>query len=300
MRLGISLPTGGAFATSEAIAAVAEGAERIGLDSVWTFERLLRPTAGGASGGQTVPLPDEYTRVFSPLEVLAFAAARTSRITLGTSVIVVPLHNPAALGRSLATVDQLSGGRLVAGIGQGWMEQEFAAVGISPARRGARFEEFVAALRAVWGPDPVAFDGEFYAIAESEINPKPVRAGGPPVIVGAGSPAAIARTARLGLGLNPIWFGAWEPLEASVSAFRAALAENGADVDGVPVVLRVNEPIAEKPTGAEATPAGSAEQVVEALPRLAEIGVTEVFWTMSLPPEEQLERASQVVELAGA
>jgi probable F420-dependent oxidoreductase len=299
MRLGISLPTAGTLATTDAIAQIAEGAERIGLDSLWTFERLLAPTSGAEMNGQVVPLPEEYAKVFSPLEVLAFAAARTSTITLGTSILVAPLHNPAALGRSLATVDQLSNGRVVLGLGQGWMRQEFEAAGVSMARRGPRFAEFVAALRAVWGPDPVAFDGEFYTIAESNVGPKPVQAGGPSIIVGSTSPAGIQRTAGLGLGLNPIWFGDWEALEGAVQAFRIAADKAGHDVGTLPVVLRVNASIADEPTGEGPTPSGSPEQIVEAIPRLERIGVTELFWTMSRPVDEQLALAERLVQLTG-
>lgn len=298
MRLGISLPTAGPLATTDAIAEIAEGAERIGLDSVWSFERLLSPTAGGEYDGQVVPLPDEYARVFSPLEVLAFAAARTSRVSLGTSVLVALLHNPAALGRSLATLDQLSNGRMIVGLGQGWMRQEFAAAGVPPTPRGPRFSEFVGALRAVWGADPVAVDGEFYVIAESAVGPKPVQAGGPPIVVGSATPAGIKRTAGLGLGLNPIWFGDWEMLEGAVKAFRAAAGEAGHDPDILPVVLRVNSSIADEPTGDGPTPTGSPEEIVEAIPRLEKIGVTEVFWTMGRPVDEQLELAERLVELA--
>ena len=292
-------PHGGSLATTEAIARIAEGAEQIGLDSVWSFERQLAPTAGGdAGGGHIIQLPTEYQRVFSPLEVLAFAAARTSRVTLGTSVLVALLHSPAVLGRSFATLDQLSNGRVVVGIGQGWMLQEFAAAGVSPQRRGPRFSEFIAVLRAVWGPDPVASDGEFYSIAESVISPKPVQEGGPQILAGAASPGGIKRAARLGLGLNPIWFGSWETLEESVGTFRSAATDAGRDPAALPVVLRVNSSIAEEPTGDGPTPAGSAEEIVEAIPRLERLGVTEILWQMSRPVDEQLALAGRLVKLA--
>ncbi|MGH3585185.1 MAG: TIGR03619 family F420-dependent LLM class oxidoreductase [Pseudonocardia sp.] len=297
MRLGISLPTAGTTANSDAIATTAEAAERLGLHSVWSFERQLSPTAGGRANGQTVPLPDAYDSVYSPLEVLAFAAARTSTVTLGTSVMVAPLHNPAVLGRSFATLDQLSGGRVVAGLGQGWMEQEFETAGVPLNRRGAGFSELVAALRAVWGPDPVEFDGRFYRIESSKIGPKPVRDGGVPIIVGAGSPGGIRRTAQLGVGLNPIWFG-WEALEGTVGAFRTAAADAGHDPDVLPVVMRINQAPAAEPAADGPSPVGSPEQVVESLPRLERIGVTELFWTFDGPVEEQLARVGRIAELA--
>jgi len=151
---------------------------------VWAFERQLNPTGGVQVGGQNVQLPD-YDTVYSPLEVLAFVAARTSRIRLGTSVMVALPHNPVALARSLATLDRLSNGRVVANLGQGWMREEFEAARVPMSRQGAGFAEFVDALRAVWGPDPVSFAGRFYRIASSNLNPKPVQAGGSPIIIGA-------------------------------------------------------------------------------------------------------------------
>ena len=298
MRLGIALPTAGPTAGADAISAVAETAERIGLDSVWTFERLLSPTAGAEMNGQKVPLPAAYDSVYSPLEVLAYVAARTSRVTLGTSIMVALLHNPAALGRSFATLDRLSGGRAVAGIGQGWMSQEFEAAGVPMSRRGTGFTEFVEALRAVWGPDPVSYDGRFYRIASSTIGPKPVQAGGVPILAGAASPGGIVRAARLGLGLNPVWFG-WEALEGTVQAFRAAAAEAGHDPETLPVVVRVNQFPAAEPSADGASPTGSPDQIAEAIPRLERLGVTELLWNFDEGPvDEQLARLTELVGAA--
>jgi probable F420-dependent oxidoreductase len=300
MRLGLALPTAGSAAGADEIGTVAETAERMGLDSVWSFERMLAPTAGAQMNGRQVPLPEAYNSVYSPLEVLAFTAARTSRITLGTSIVIALLHNPVTLGRSFATLDRLSGGRVVAGMGQGWMRQEFESANVPMGRRGAGFTEFVEALRAVWGPDPVSYDGRFYRIESSNIGPKPVQAGGPPIVVGAASPNGIRRAGELGLGLNPVWFG-WEALEGAVQTFRAAAGEAGHDPATLPVVVRVNQFLAAEPTADGASPVGSPEQVVDALPRLERLGVTEVFWNLDEGPvDEQLPRLGRLAELAGA
>jgi probable F420-dependent oxidoreductase len=297
MRLGIALPTTGDSASAETITEVARTAERIGLHSLWTFERLLSPTGGGLMDGRPVPLPDAYNSVMAPLEVLAFAAAHTTRITLGTSIVVALLHNPADLARRFATLDRLSGGRAVAGLGQGWMAQEFEAAGVPLSSRGPRFTEFIEVLRAVWGPDPVSYDGRFYRIAESNIGPKPVQVGGVPILAGAASPGGIRRAARLGLGLNPVWFG-WEALEGTVQAYRATAAEAGHDPAALPVVVRVNQFPAAQPSADGASPTGSPAQILEAIPRLERIGVTEVLWNVDEGPvEDQLPR---LAELTGA
>ncbi|WP_232666977.1 TIGR03619 family F420-dependent LLM class oxidoreductase [Pseudonocardia sp. TRM90224] len=295
MRFGITLPTTGAGAGPAEIASVAEAAERVGAHSVWTFERLLAPTAKVMNSGYEMELPEAYRSVYSPLEVLAFVAARTTTISLGTSVLVAPLHNPVALARSVATVDQLSGGRAVLGLGQGWMQQEFDTAGVPMAGRGARFSELVEAMRAVWGPDPVSYSGEFYSVPESYVGPKPANPAGVPVLAGAVSPGGIARAARHGLGLNPIFFG-WEALEGAVAAFRTASEEAGRDPAEQRVVLRVNGGFADAPDPDGPSPAGTVDQVTEAVPRLERLGVTEIFWD---PPGERgphLERLGRLID----
>ena len=153
MRLGVHLPVAGKGASPETILQVAVEAERIGLDSVWSWERLMRPTvpiALGGAGGPVMDAPEMFGIVYDPIETLAYVAARTSRITLGTSVLDALFQSPIILARRLATLDRFSDGRPVAGVGQGWMEQEFQAAGVSMKRRGAGFEEHILAMRAVW------------------------------------------------------------------------------------------------------------------------------------------------------
>src|SRR5262249_5753746 len=150
-----------------------------------------------------------------------YVAAETKRVRLGTSVLVAPFHTPVALARRLATLDRFSGGRVIAGIGQGWIAQEFAAANVTTRRRGAGVEEFVAALGPAWGPDPVSFDGRFYRIPPSDVDPKPVQRPGIPVLLGVFAPAAIDRAARIADGLNPM--GVSLPaLTGMVARFRAA------------------------------------------------------------------------------
>jgi alkanesulfonate monooxygenase SsuD/methylene tetrahydromethanopterin reductase-like flavin-dependent oxidoreductase (luciferase family) len=118
-----------------------------------------RQSAG--PGGAVMEAPEPFGGVYDPIDTLAFVAGTTSRITLGTSVLDSLFQSPVILARRLATLDRLSGGRLVVGIGQGWMEQEFIASGVSMKRRGAGFEEHTRAMQAVWGADPVSFEGSF-------------------------------------------------------------------------------------------------------------------------------------------
>jgi probable F420-dependent oxidoreductase len=298
MLLGVHLPIAGAQASPETIAQVAIEAERIGLASVWAWERLMRPTvpiAMGGPGGPVMDAPAMFGTVYDPIESLAYVAARTSTILLGTSVLDTLFQPPIILARRLATLDRLSGGRLVAGIGQGWMEQEFAAAGVSMKRRGAGFEEHLLAMRAVWGPDPVSFDGRFYQIPEADIGPKPVQPNGPLVLVGAASPAAIERAGRLGVGLTLVIFD-WDTIRQAVEAFRTAATAAGHDPDAVPIVLQVNGNVTVEALDERGPLLGSPEQVAADLDRAAELGIEHVFWNSTddalgqLPLIAQLKR----------
>lgn len=280
MKIGVHLPAAGPGASPEAITQVATEAERIGLDSVWTWERLMRPTvpiAMGGAGGPVMDAPEDFGCVYDPVETLAYIAARTSRITLGTSVLDTLFQSPIILARRLATLDRFSEGRLIAGLGQGWMEQEFAAAGVPMSRRGAGFEEHLLAMRAVWGPDPVQFDGRFYSIPEADIGPKPVRPGGPRLVLGAGSPTAVERAARLGAGLTLVIFD-WDTVRDNVATFRSAAAEAGHDPDSLPVLLQVNGDLTTEPLEERGPLLGSPDQVAADLEQAAQIGVEHVYW----------------------
>src|SRR5579884_3446358 len=157
MELGVALPTSTPYASAQSILYVAQQAERLGYHSLWTFERLLYPIAGVAvsSDGSRQPLPASYISSYEPIETLSYVAGSTKRIKLGTSIVNAPFQSPLLLARRFATLDRLSNGRVIAGIGQGWMEEEFIASNVARKERGKRVDEYIAVLRAVWGPDPV-------------------------------------------------------------------------------------------------------------------------------------------------
>ncbi|MFG2002963.1 LLM class flavin-dependent oxidoreductase [Spirillospora sp. NPDC048911] len=295
MKLGLHLPIAGHDASPEVIAHTAEEAERIGLDSVWTWERLLRPTvpiAMGGPGGPVMDPPEMFGSVYDPLETLAYVAARTTRLTLGTSVIDSLFQNPVMLARRIATLDRLSGGRLITGIGQGWMEQEFAAAGVPMSRRGAGFEEHILAMRAVWGPNPVSFDGRRYQIPECEIGPKPVRPDGPALLIGAAAPASVDRAARLGIGLTLVIFDP-EATRETIATFRRTAEAAGHDPATLPIAIQVNGSVTAKPLDERAPLTGSPEQVAA---DLATLDADHVFWNDPMTPtDEQLHNLGQLV-----
>ena len=138
MELGVALPTSAPFASPAHIIRIAQAAEEFGYAALWTYERLLRPVGDlPQSGGPPRPLPKAYRVTFEPLETLSYVAALTERIMLGTSVIDALFHPPVMLARRFATLDQFSNGRVIAGLGQGWMPQEFETANVPMKRRGA-------------------------------------------------------------------------------------------------------------------------------------------------------------------
>lgn len=238
MRVGVSLPQLGPEASPRALREFARAAEAAGLQALWVVDRTLRPLDDvDLPLGMGSTMPPHYGRVFAPLETLVHVGAVTERIGLGTSVIDALFQSPAALGRRLATVDHLCDGRLRVALGQGYAPEEFAAANVPMSRRGSGFDDFIGALRSVWSPDPVFYQGPFYRIPRSEVSPKPLQTPTLPLMMGVGSAAGARRAGRLGIGLNPIAY-TWSALEEQIEVFRASAAEAGHDAEQLPVVVR--------------------------------------------------------------
>ncbi|MBI1180638.1 MAG: TIGR03619 family F420-dependent LLM class oxidoreductase [Alphaproteobacteria bacterium] len=215
MRLGLALPQLGLAATPKVIRRFAMEAEAAGFDSLWVHERLFNP--------QHPPRWDEPGRDLSPLELLSFAAAVTDRVRLGTSVITLGYHRPIMLAKQAATLDVLSEGRAVLGIGLGLNKEEYRQSDVDYHTRGKRSAEFIHALRACWKDDPVEFRGEFFDIPPASTSPKPVQrhaAGEPaiPIIGGFSSKPGQRRTAELCDG----WQTAGKDLETALEQYREA------------------------------------------------------------------------------
>jgi probable F420-dependent oxidoreductase len=206
MKFGLTGVGSGSTARPELLAQVAKKAELLGYESVWIPEHLAVPVEirspypysadGKFPGGPGVALHD-------PFVALAFVAACTEKIKLGTGVFVLPLRNPVAVAKAVASVDFLSGGRLLFGVGIGWLEEEFNAVGMPFKDRAARTREWIAIMKTLWTEDTPHFSGRFHSFPPLGFNPKPVQKPHPPIIFGGESRAALKRTAELGDG----WFG---------------------------------------------------------------------------------------------
>jgi probable F420-dependent oxidoreductase len=290
MKLGIMLPVSGDHASPASITTIAQAAERLGYDSLWTYERLLRPMAPNWPGATGTPerAPEIYQTNFEPLQTLSHVAAITSRITLATSVISALLHTPVLLARRLATLDQFSGGRVVAGFGQGSIPQEFATANVPWKRRGAGLDDIIAAVRACWGPDPVEYEGRFYAIEASEINPKPVR-GDIPIVIGANSEAGIDRAARIADGITPVAMS-----QAAVTAvaerFRTGAERAGRDPDALVVTAQSNSPVTSEPlNGTRPFLGGTPRQIADDIEQLRGRGIDAVMFAFPSPDEIKVQ-----------
>jgi len=204
-RVGLALPQLGDHVTAEAFRSFCIRAEELGYTSLWAQEHLFYPLQPKSDYANIPGLanPDAYRSVLAATEAMAFAAAYTETVTIGSSVLVGGYHRPVELAQRLATIDVLSQGRLVAGFSVGWSDDEHQQMDTDPRTRGRRLDELIAALLACWGPDPVTFDGEFFSIPAAEIRPKPIQKPHPPLLSGMRSDAGLARTVRL--------FDIWNP-----------------------------------------------------------------------------------------
>jgi probable F420-dependent oxidoreductase len=194
MEIGLVLPTMPDGASTEGIEASADAAARLGWSSVWTTDHVLVPHSAAS----------EYGRIFEAIVTLAYVAARQPDLRLGASVIVVPQRNAVVLAKELATLDVLSRGRLIAGVGVGWNEQEFANLGVADrfAVRGAYLDETIALWRHLWGGTQEPFGGRFHRFDDAVFEPLPVRGAELPIWVGGRQPPALRRAGRLGDGYH--------------------------------------------------------------------------------------------------
>jgi probable F420-dependent oxidoreductase len=203
MRVGVVLPARGPFASGPALADVAEAAEGAGFASVWATDHVIFPADIGRTYPNSdtgVPRWDHQSSWIEALSALAWAGARTTTIRLGTAVLVLPIRSVVYTAKQVASLDHLSGGRVVLGVGAGWLREEFEYLGASFDDRGKRLSEGMRLLRACWSADPISFAGDFHQVDGALMQPKPHQGAAVPLLVGGHSRAALNRAARLGDG----------------------------------------------------------------------------------------------------
>jgi probable F420-dependent oxidoreductase len=206
MKLGMMFTNSGPFADPELLTHLAQSAERVGFESLWAVEHVVVPQgyrsaypyskSGKMPANDDVPIPD-------PFISLTWMAAHTSRIKLATGIVILPQRHPLYVAKEAATLDVLSRGRFILGVGSGWLKEEFDALGIDFHHRGARTDEAIAAMRALWSETPASFHGKHFSFGPVFSSPRPVQSAGVPIHIGGHSPAAARRAGRLGDGFFP-------------------------------------------------------------------------------------------------
>jgi probable F420-dependent oxidoreductase len=231
MRIGVSLLNNWGIEDVQALVGLASEAEDLGFDSVWVHDHVFNVGhVFDRIGGKPY---------YEPLTLLSFVAARTTRVRLGTSVLVLPYHNPIRLAKAAATLDVLSGGRLILGVGVGAIENEMQAMGTPFAERGAFTDEAIAVMRTLWSEDDPRYDGKYSRFASMKFSPKPLQKPSIPIVIGGVSRLAIRRAARLGDGWQPIGLSP-EALRQGVASLHEELRACGRDGAKVPVSIALS------------------------------------------------------------
>lgn len=281
LRVGLHALGIGTGSRPEIIAAVAGQADELGFATLWCGEHVVMVDVPASrypySSDGRIAVPSDADWL-DPMLALTYAAAHTRSITLATGILLLPEHNPLIVAKQAATIDVLSGGRFALGVGTGWSAEEFAALGVPFARRGARTSEYVQAIREAWKQDVATFHGEFTTFDSVRINPRPVRGRRLPVIVGGTTDAALNRVAAVGDG----WYGfslTVDQVRSRLDVLAAACRERGRDVGDLYLAVSLADP----------DPA--------ALPELCAAGVNEAV-VVAAPPDRPEDARQWVSELA--
>ena len=292
MRIGFTLPQVGPLAHEAAeIARYAREVEQLGAESLWVFDRLLAPVRPVIGYNGADSFPPEFDALLDPFIVMAVAANATERVSIGSSILNGAWYPPALLARSLTTIDQVSGGRLIPGLGAGWSPDEFEAVGIPLSERGARLDECLDVLEALWTTNPAEYHGRYWSLPATRAGLKPVQRPRPPIFLAGFAPAAMRRVARRADGWLPgVAPGLWpvDPgaaIAGPMAQIRALAEEQGRDPAELGMILRVYP-----------TAAASLEEITTAIVRVRdEAGVDHAFVDLMY----QTKSVDHALELTG-
>lgn len=285
MRMGFSLPQYGDMATPGNVKFFARTLESAGAESFWVGDRALCPAmpARGFGGTPPRPFPSQFRKVLDPFAVLATAATCTERAHIGTSVLNATWYSPLLLARSLTTIDLLSHGRLIPGFGSGWSPDEFAALGIPTSGLGARLDEALDILDAVWSEGITSHSGALWTVPPSHFDLVPARRSGPPIYLGGFSQTALTRVGRRADGWLPTIRlpdrTRVDELCGMLATIRCAAERTGRDADAIDVVLRV-----------DASPGTTPSLIIDTLKEVEQLtGINHAFVELLLLAQDVTE-----------
>ncbi len=282
MRIGLHALGIGFGAQRAVIDSVSTTAEACGFSTLWAGEHVVMVDRSAsrypysADGQIAVPSTADW---LDPIVCLSFVAAATSTIQIATGVLLLPEHNPVVVAKKAATLDALSGGRLVLGVGVGWSSEEFTALGVPFARRAARTREYVSAMRTIWRDDVAAFDGEFVRFDAIRVNPKPSQGRAIPIVLGGNTDAALRRVSQWGDGWYGFNVGGTAEVAERVGYLQKCCREVGRDINDLHLAVALRDP----------RPAD--------VPILTDLGINELV-IVEGPPGDRREAADWVTALA--
>jgi probable F420-dependent oxidoreductase len=305
MQFGIPLPTFRQVASPDAIRRVAQRAEQLGFDGIWVSDHIVIPSWPSST-------VDRFARgygdssgigslIYEPLTVLGFAAGCTSRIRLGTTVIIVPYRNPLVTAKMLSTLDVLSGGRVTTGLGVGWMEGEFKALGVPFEERGALSDEYIAAIKVLWTQDKPVFHGKYVRFEDIAFEPKPVQKPHIPLWIGGNSKPAIRRAAALGDCWHPTR-PLLEDLKAGLTYLKDVCSQQGRDPNSMMVAVRLPLKFFDGPEDAvKRRPLlGNTQKIINDIGEYRDAGaqyiILDTFYSASELAHETVESISETIE----
>ena len=291
MKVGITLPNLGIQATRDNILQTATQAEKEGFDSVWTITRILWPLKPQTPypGSPDGSLPVEYQTAFDPLDVLTYVAASTSKIALGTSIIDMFFYTPIMLAKRYATIDVLSQGRVMSGLGLGWSKDEYQASNIPYANRGERADEFIQVMKKIWTDDVVEFKGKYYNIPASKIDPKPIQKPGIPVYLGGRTPNTFSRITKYDLdGWLGIVGGPLEYIENSIKSIKGQASRVNKNPNNFQIIIlaypNVIEGQSSKNDENRFPFSGSINEIGSDIQRVKDMGVDHIVFAYNFLP----------------
>jgi probable F420-dependent oxidoreductase len=310
MKVGITLPNLGPQATRENVLKLATQAEKDGFDSLWTITRILWPLKPQSAYAATPDgsLPVEYQNVLDPLDVLVYVAANTNKIALGTSVADIFFYTPIMLAKRFATLDVLSQGRVISGLGLGWSKDEYQASNIPFMNRGERADEFIRVMKKIWTDDIVEFKGKYYDIPASKIDPKPIQKPHIPIYLGGFSPNTFSRIVKYDLnGWLGVVGGPLEYTESSIKAIKEQASRANKNPDNFRIIMmtypNVKEGISSKNDKNRFPLSGTIDEIGNDIQRVRGMGVDHIIFGYNFLPigrdiDKILDISKQLSEFA--